>query len=62
MCMSLTRVADSNVDREGVDDWSSVDMVWVVIVLQLGLGGRKGGQRGNDAIQSTIVLACGDLC
>jgi hypothetical protein len=60
MRMSLTRVADSNVERDGVDDWSSVDIVWAVIVLQL--GGRKGGRRGNDAAQSTIVLACGDLC
>ena len=40
MCMCLTIAVDNDVEREGVDNWSSVDVAWVVIIPQV--GERKG--------------------
>ena len=45
---------DSNAERDGIDNRSSVEVVQVVVVPQL--GGHKGRQRWNNTTLLTIVL------
>ena len=42
-------LADNDAERDGIDDQSSVEVVQVVVVPQL--GGRKGRRRWNNATQ-----------
>ncbi len=59
MSMWLMIAADNNAESNGIDDWSSIDAVQVVVVLQL--GGCGGWRGGNDAAR-LIFLACGCCC
>jgi hypothetical protein len=45
----LTTAADNDVERDGVDEQSSVEVVRVIVVPQL--GGREGRWRWNDTTQ-----------
>ena len=49
MQMSLTTAADNDVELDGVDDWSSIDIVQVVVLLQL--RGCKESQGWNNIAQ-----------
>jgi hypothetical protein len=56
----LEDAADIIAEHDGIDDWSSVDVAQVVVVLQL--GGCGGRWRGNNTAQLAIVIACGCCC
>ncbi len=45
----LTTAADNDAERDGVDDQSSVEVMQVVVLLQL--GGREGMRRWKDTTQ-----------
>jgi hypothetical protein len=46
MIMCLMIVAEDDAEHDGVGNWSSIDIVQVVIIPQL--GGHGGRQRGNN--------------
>jgi hypothetical protein len=58
--MCLTVAVDDNAEHDGIDDQSSVNVMQVIVVPQL--GGCRGQRRGNNAARLTIVLACGCRC
>ena len=49
-----TIVVDNDLECDGVNNWSSINVAQVVIVLQL--GGCIGRWRGKDTAQSRIIL------
>jgi hypothetical protein len=51
---------DNDAERDGINNQSSVNVVRVVVVQQL--GGCGGWRRENDVARSTIVLMCGCRC